>query len=107
MDRPRALPSLLLLLLVVAGAGCGGEAGGSCGLEDGRWSVANAGGLCQANFFGDVEYAVYCSANADGEYDCACGAASEAPREFVSADFCDLEGEARACEAIARCDFPL
>lgn len=98
---------LLAALLLCAGTACGDADGASCDLEAGRWSVASSGGLCQANFFGDVEYAVYCATTEDGQYDCACGAASEDPETFLSDDFCDLEGEARACEAIARCGFPL
>lgn len=96
-----------LLFLFGAFTACGGSNNDSCGLEFGSWSTANSGDRCQANFFGEKEYGVYCATNQDGSYDCTCGAASESPREFTSADFCDLEGKERACEAIAQCDFPL
>lgn len=95
----------LLLSLSVAGISC--DSGGDCGLEAGKWSTATSGGLCQANFFGDTDYAVYCAENADGDYECACGAVSENPLEFTSNDFCDMDGEERACKAIELCGFPL
>ena len=97
---------LLGLLLALSLAACGSGDGASCDLPA-EWSAASSGGLCQVNFFGETEYAVYCAENADGEYDCACGAAADDPPEFSSADFCDLEGEERACAAIEQCDFPL
>ncbi len=59
------------------------------------------------NFFGDIEYAVFCATDASGSYDCACGAAVDSPFEFVSPDFCDLPAEERACAAISICSFPL
>jgi hypothetical protein len=94
----------LLLCLGLTGS-CGSD--GECGLEPGTWSVANSGGLCQANIFGDTDYAVYCTSNVNGGFDCACGAASEAPLEFSSEDFCELDGEERVCAAIDACGFPL
>lgn len=98
----RILPFLLPILLLTA---CGSE-GSEC-VEAGKWSAANSGGLCQVNIFGDVDYAAYCTKKADNSYDCACGAVAENPLEFSSDDFCDLDGEARVCEAIARCGWPL
>jgi hypothetical protein len=92
------------IAIAFAVAACG-SSGASCDLPE-QWSTANSGGLCQANIFGDTEYAVYCARNADGDYDCACGAAADDPLEFISPDFCDLEDEERVCEAIARCNFP-
>jgi hypothetical protein len=98
----------LIVTLGVASASCdSGNSGGECGLSAGTWSTATSGGLCQANFFGDTEYAVYCAQNAEGRYECACGPIVENPQEFTSTDFCDLEGEARACEAIKVCGFPI
>ena len=95
------LPAIAVACLAIAGC----SSGGSC--VEGNWSTANSGGLCQANIFGDTEYAVYCGTLADGTYDCACGAAVDNPLEFISTDFCDLEGEDRICEAVARCNFPV
>lgn len=92
--------------LLAAGACGGGDDGAGCDLPE-QWSAASSGGLCQVNFFTEPEHAVYCAENGDGEYACACGPAAGNPREFVSPDFCRLEGEARACAAIAACDFPL
>jgi hypothetical protein len=91
---------LVVALVGMVGAGCGG--GASCDLPE-QWSVANSGGLCQVNFF-NPEHAVYCS-GASGSWDCACGPAAENPMRFTSADFCDLEGEERACQAVEQCGF--
>ncbi len=97
----------LIFMLGVAGVSCDSGGGGECGLPAGMWSTATSGGLCQANFFGDMEYAVFCGQNAEGSYDCACGPISENPLEFTSTDFCDLDGEERACKAIEICGFPI
>jgi hypothetical protein len=95
---------LCAALVGLVGGGCGGG-GGSCDLPE-QWSSARSGDLCQVNFFTDPEYAVYCGGTA-GNWDCACGPAADNPPEFNSEDFCDLEPEERACQAIARCGFPL
>lgn len=100
---PRVLLTCAVLLGLVGG-GCGGD-GGSCDLPT-QWSSARSGDLCQVNFFTDPDYAVYCGGTA-GNWDCACGPIAENPTEFVSEDFCDLEPEERACQAIERCGFPL
>lgn len=99
-----SIPVLVILLvsLILAGAAC--DSGGDCGLPT-NWSAATSGGLCQVNFFGETEEAVYCAENGAGGYECACGPISENPLEFTSADFCDLEGEERACKAIEVCGF--
>ena len=89
-----------IAIMLAAGSACGS---GSCGLEPGKWSTANSGGLCQANYFGSPERAVYCGEQSDGTYECACGAAADNPKMFVSDDFCDLKGEERLCEAVAQC----
>jgi hypothetical protein len=95
----------LLVGLMLAALSC--DSGGSCDLPAGGWSTATSGGLCQANFFGDTEYAVYCAQNAAGDYACACGADVDNPLEFTSTDFCDIDGEERACLAIEVCGFEL
>jgi hypothetical protein len=69
-------------------------------------TVARSGDLCQVNFFTQPEHAVYCGRSA-GNWNCACGPAAENPMEFTSTDFCDLDAEARACQTIERCGFPL
>jgi hypothetical protein len=99
----RCMRVLVAALVGVIGTGCGG--GASCDLPS-QWSVANSGGLCQVNFFTSPEHAVYCS-GASGNWDCACGPAAENPMTFTSADFCDLEGEERACQAVEECGFQL
>lgn len=69
-----------------------------------QFSAASSGGLCQVNLFCDTtEPAVYCGEEADGTYTCDCGPAVDAPPSFSSDDFCELEGEARACAAMAQC----
>ena len=68
-----------------------------------QYSTANSGGLCQANAYCDVEFSVYCGEEEDGSYSCDCGPAAESPPSFSSDDFCDLDGEARLCEALERC----
>lgn len=100
-----------MLRLLVPGAllgaivgGCGGG-GPSCDLPP-QWSAASSGGLCQVNLFTTPEHAVYCGGST-GNWDCACGPASENPKKFTSADFCDLEPEERACQAIDQCGFSL
>lgn len=103
----RPMSRLLLTCAALLGlltSGCGGD-GASCDLPE-SWSAASSGGLCQVNFFTDPEYAVYCGGTT-GNWDCACGPAADNPMEFTSEDFCDLEGPARACQAIERCGFPL
>lgn len=92
------------LLLGLAGGGCAGD-GAACDLPT-QWSSAKSGGLCQVNFFTTPEHAVYCGGTT-GNWDCACGPAVDNPKHFVSADFCDLDEEARACQAIEQCGFPL
>ncbi len=99
----RVLYILPAMLLAVA---CGSD-GESCEIGVENWSTANSGGLCQVNFFGTTEYAVYCSGNSDTGYDCACGAAVDNPETFQSINFCELEPKERACTAIAMCNFPL
>jgi hypothetical protein len=95
------------LLVVILSAACGsGDGGSDCELPE-EWSTAVSGGLCQVNFYTEPEQAVYCARNADDEFSCACGPAAEDPEEFVSADFCELDGEARACAAIEICGFSL
>lgn len=100
----RVLLGCAALLGLVAGA-CGGDGGAGCDLPA-QWSSARSGDLCQVNFFTEPEYAVYCG-GATGSWDCACGPIAENPLEFTSEDFCDLEPEERACQAIERCGFPL
>jgi len=90
-------------LLGVIGGGCGG--GGACDLPD-QWSSAKSGGLCQVNFYTSPERAVYCGGST-GNWDCACGPAVDNPPRFTSPDFCDLDDEERACQAIEACNFPL
>jgi len=102
---PRVLVRLAALLALGLGSGCGGDGGATCDLPM-QWSTASSGGLCQVNFFTDPEHAVFCGGST-GNWDCACGPASENPAEFTSADFCDLDDEARACQAIERCGFSL
>jgi len=92
------------VLLGLVGTACGGD-GAACDLPT-NWSSASSGGLCQVNFFTVPEYAVYCGGTS-GNWDCACGPAAENPMHFISEDLCDLESEARACQAIERCGFPL
>jgi hypothetical protein len=102
-----AMRRVIMVCTVVVGlasTGCGGD-GGSCDLPT-NWSSARSGGLCQVNFFTTPEHAVYCSGSS-GAWSCACGPIADNPLEFTSEDFCDLEPEGRACEAIARCGFPL
>jgi hypothetical protein len=94
----------LAALLALVGSGCGGG-GGTCDLPP-QWSTASSGGLCQVNFFTEPEHAVFCGGSS-GNWDCACGPAAENPLTFTSADFCDLDDEARACQAIDRCGFSL
>jgi len=107
MKRSALFTSSLFVAACLGGLSCSSGGSGDCGLP-GQWSVANSGDLCQANLFGDTQdYAVYCVKNSDGDYQCACGAVSENPAEFISTDFCDLKGEARACKAIELCNFPL
>ncbi|HUQ03790.1 MAG TPA: hypothetical protein VM261_14935 [Kofleriaceae bacterium] len=91
-------------LLALAVSACGGD-GGSCDLPE-QWSSARSGDLCQVNFFTTPEHAVYCGGST-GAWNCACGPIADNPLEFTSEDFCDLEPEGRACQAIARCGFPL
>lgn len=93
---------VLMVALVVVGAGCGSDAG-SCDLPA-QFSTANSGGLCQVNFFTTPEHAVFCGGTS-GNWECACGPAAENPMMFTSADFCDLEGEERACQALEQCGF--
>lgn len=100
------VPLLLSLALLGAIALSGCSDGESC-ITPGQFSTADSGGLCQVNFFGDIDYAVYCSPNASGGFDCACGAAVDNPLEFTSPDFCDLGAEERACAAVDACNFPL
>ncbi len=97
---------LCAAMIWLVGTGCGGG-GASCDLPE-QWSSATSGdgSLCQVNFFTDPEYAVYCGGTT-GSWDCACGPAVDNPEEFTSEDFCDLEAEERACQAIERCAFPL
>lgn len=101
MSRVRLVCAALFGLV---GNGCGGD-GGSCELPT-NWSSARSGDLCQVNFFTTPEHAVYCGGSS-GNWDCACGPIAENPMPFTSEDFCDLEPEARACQAIERCGFPL
>ncbi len=98
----RVLLTCAALLGLVSGCGGGG---GSCDLPT-QWSSARSGDLCQVNFFTSPEHAVYCG-GATGNWACACGPLAENPAEFTSEDFCDLDAEARACQAIERCGFPL
>jgi hypothetical protein len=94
------------VLLGIPLAGCGSD-GASCDLPT-NWSSARSGdgSLCQVNFFTTPDYSVYCGGTT-GAWDCACGPIAQNPMEFTSEDFCDLEAEARACQAIERCGFPL
>ncbi|MBL9014166.1 MAG: hypothetical protein JNL83_08315 [Myxococcales bacterium] len=92
------------VVLSLSGGGCAGD-GASCDLPP-MWSSARSGGLCQVNFFTNPEYAAYCGGSA-GAWDCACGPAASNPKQFTSTDFCDLEPEERACQAIEACGFPL
>jgi hypothetical protein len=99
-------------ILGLVGSGCDGGGGGgdddSCTLPSGQWSSASSGdgSTCQVNFFTDPEYATYCGGTT-GDWHCACGPIVDNPQEFESEDFCDLEPEVRACQAIERCGFPL
>jgi hypothetical protein len=104
------MPRAIVVCFAVTAAlysACGSDGGPSCDLPE-LWSTATSGdgSTCQVNIFTDPEYAVYCGGTT-GNWDCACGPAVDNPDEFVSEDFCDLEDEARVCEAIARCGFPL
>jgi hypothetical protein len=99
------MPRVLLVCAVLVGLVNVGCDGGSCDLPT-NWSSASSGGLCQVNFFTEPEHAVYCGGTT-GNWDCACGPIAENPVEFNSEDFCDLEPEARACQAIERCGFSL
>ena len=104
MQRMPNVLAKLAALLALVGSGCGGD-GGTCDLPE-QWSSASSGGLCQVNFFTDPEHAVFCGGTT-GNWDCACGPAAENPTKFTSEDFCDLDDEARACQAIDRCGFSL
>ncbi|MBW2731637.1 MAG: hypothetical protein JRH20_04545 [Deltaproteobacteria bacterium] len=104
--KKASLCVVVALAISILGFGCGSD-GSECDLPPGNWSTANTGSMCQVNFFGEVDYAVYCADSPQGGYNCACGAVSENPPEFTSADLCDLEPEARACAAISACSFPL
>ena len=97
---------LFVAIVGLVGSGCDGG-GASCELPE-LWSSASSedGSLCQVNIFTEPEYAVYCGGTT-GNWDCACGPAVDNPDQFISEDFCDLEPEERACQAIERCGFPL
>lgn len=89
--------------------GCGGDASddpvdtGECDVPC-QFSTSSSGGSCQLNLFCTTdEPAVYCSDEGDGTFTCNCGAAVDNPPSFTSTDFCDLEFEAAACEAMAQC----
>jgi hypothetical protein len=101
-------PSILLFAAALVLTSCDG--GSDTDVDDDgcdipcQWSTATSGGLCQANLWCDNdEPAVYCGELGDGTFDCACGAAVDDPPEFISDDFCDLEDEARVCQAIEQC----
>ena len=103
MPRLRLLSMTLAILALTACA----DDGGSCELPP-QWSTATSGdgSTCQVNIFTTPEHAVYCGGST-GNWQCACGPAADNPPEFTSEDFCDLSDEARVCQAIARCGFPL
>ncbi len=92
---------LLPLAIALLALGCGGDA--ACELPA-QWSTARPGdgSTCQVNLFGATEHAAYCGGT-PGNWSCACGPAAENPRTFVSEDLCELDGDARVCQAIARC----
>lgn len=96
-------------LLMACLIGCGGgkdEADSDAGTCDipCQVSSASSGGLCQVNLYCDAdEPAVYCGEQDDGSYACDCGPAVDSPPSFTSSDFCDLDMEAAACEAMAQC----
>ena len=98
-----------MIWMMLALVACGGDKDGDGGSTEScnfpcQYSTANSGGLCQANAYcDDGDFAVYCGEEADGTYSCDCGAAAESPPSFSSDDFCDLEGEDRMCEALAKC----
>lgn len=91
-------------LLATTSACGGGDAADSC-VGGNLFSTTKTGGLCQVNIFSTPERSVYCAKNAAGSYECLCGAAAENPDMFVSDDICDLEADARICEAVSRCGF--
>jgi len=69
-----------------------------------QWSTATSGGLCQVNLWCDNdEPAAYCGEIGGGSWNCACGPAVDDPPEFVSDDFCDIDDEARVCQALEQC----
>lgn len=107
MLRMLSLGVAILGLVGACSSGGGGGDDDSCTLPP-QWSsaVTGDGSTCQVNFFTDPEFAVYCGGET-GNWDCACGPIADNPDEFVSDDFCDLSAEARACQAIERCGFPL
>ena len=94
-----------LAALATLATACGG--GPSCDLPA-QWSSARSGdgSTCQVDIFAPSAHAVYCGGTT-GNWRCACGPAADNPPEFTSADFCDLDGEERVCQAIARCGFAL
>ena len=94
----------LALVLAFSLVGCGSDSEPSC-----QYSTADSGGLCQINFFCEdgVDRAVYCAGNASGAYECACGAVVDNPLEFVSDEFCDVEGEDRYRLAVEACGFAI
>ena len=97
--------AMVFFSLLATTAACGGDDGAKSCVGEATFSTAKTGGLCQVNIFSAPERAVYCAKNATGSYDCLCGAAVENPKMFISDDICDLEADARVCEAVSRCGF--
>ncbi len=93
----------VVIAVALGGVGCGGDE--TCALPA-QWSSARSGdgSTCQVNIFGATEHAAYCGGSA-GNWRCACGPVAEQPLEFTSTDFCELDAEARVCQAIERCGF--
>lgn len=95
----------LVAYALLAAAACGSDDGANSCVGENTFSTTKTGGSCQVNIFSTPERAVYCAKNAAGSYACLCGAAVDNPTMFVSNDICDLEADARVCQAVSRCGF--